>query len=123
MAHLKPGGRVLISVPAHARKYGRSDLLVGHVRRYEKSGLLALLTDAGTGDVHIVNYGYLLTELTRRISNRLIRDDHSYDNLTPEEPQYPQRPGKAQSRQPRACIGQRQSGVAVPRDPAMVLRP
>ncbi|MEO8747879.1 MAG: methyltransferase domain-containing protein [Rhodanobacter sp.] len=85
MAHLKPGGRVLISVPAHARKYGRSDLLVGHVRRYEKAGLRTLLADVGVDDIHIVNYGYPLTELTRRVSNRLVRHDHSYDSLTPEQ--------------------------------------
>lgn len=85
MAHLKPGGRVLISVPAHARKYGRSDLLVGHVRRYERAGLRALLANAGVEDIHIVNYGYPLTELTRRLSNRLIRHDHTYDQLTPEQ--------------------------------------
>ena len=36
VAHLKPGGTALVSVPAHTRKYGRSDELVGHVRRYEK---------------------------------------------------------------------------------------
>jgi 2-polyprenyl-3-methyl-5-hydroxy-6-metoxy-1,4-benzoquinol methylase len=40
MRYLKPGGRLLISVPAHQRKYGRSDELVGHVRHYEKKGLL-----------------------------------------------------------------------------------
>jgi SAM-dependent methyltransferase len=85
MTHLKPGGRVLVSVPAHARKYGRSDLLVGHVRRYERSGLLSMLADVGVGDVHVVNYGYPLTEVTRRISNRLVKHDHTYDNLTPEE--------------------------------------
>lgn len=85
MAYLKPGGHVLVSVPAHARKYGRSDVLVGHVRRYEQAELRTLLGDVGVGDVHMVNYGYPLTELTRRISNRLVRDDHSYDTMTPEE--------------------------------------
>jgi 2-polyprenyl-3-methyl-5-hydroxy-6-metoxy-1,4-benzoquinol methylase len=33
---LKPGGRLLVSVPAHARKYGKADEIVGHVRRYER---------------------------------------------------------------------------------------
>ena len=34
--YLKPGGKILISVPAHARKYGKTDEVVGHVRRYER---------------------------------------------------------------------------------------
>lgn len=83
--HLKPGGRILISVPAHQRKYGRSDELVGHVRRYEKAALQALMADAGFDDIRIVNYGFPITELTRRLSNYLIRGDHSYEGLTPEQ--------------------------------------
>lgn len=82
---LRPGGRLLISVPAHARKYGRSDKLVGHVRRYEKRGLEELLVGAGFQDVRIVNYGFPITELTRRFSNFLVKDDRSYDALSPEQ--------------------------------------
>ena len=83
--HLKPGGRILVSVPAHQRKFGRSDEVVGHVRRYEKVALQALLADVGIEEIRIVNYGFPITELTRRLSNRLIRGDHSYEGLTPEQ--------------------------------------
>lgn len=83
--HLRPGGRILVSVPAHQRKYGRSDQLVGHVRRYEKAALHALLASAGFEDIRIVNYGFPITELTRRLSNRIVRDDHSYEGLSPEQ--------------------------------------
>jgi SAM-dependent methyltransferase len=82
---VRPGGRALVSVPAHARKYGRSDELVGHVRRYEKRQLRALLEQAGFDDVRIVNYGFPITELTRTVSNRLVKADRSYDNLSPTE--------------------------------------
>lgn len=83
--YLKPGGHILISVPAHQRKYGRQDELVGHVRRYEKAALHALLAGVGITDIRIVNYGFPITELTRRLSNRIVRDDHSYDGLSPEQ--------------------------------------
>jgi SAM-dependent methyltransferase len=83
--YLKPGGRILVSVPAHARKFGRSDVLVGHVRRYEKAALRSLLEGAGVEDIEIVNYGYPITELTRRFSNWLVRDDRSHESLTPEQ--------------------------------------
>ena len=85
MRYLKPGGRVLLSVPAHARKYGRSDELVGHVRRYEKDQLHRLMQDAGIDDIRIINYGYPITELTRRLSNRIVRNDQSYEGLSPEQ--------------------------------------
>jgi SAM-dependent methyltransferase len=85
MRYLKPGGHLLISVPAHQRKFGISDELVGHVRRYEKEQLRTLLSGAGVEDIHIVNYGFPITELTRRLSNHLVRNDHSYDDMTPEQ--------------------------------------
>lgn len=85
MHYLKPGGRIVLSVPAHARKFGKSDELVGHVRRYEKRALVALLSEAGAADINIVNYGYPVTELTRWFSNQLIRNDRSYDSLTQEQ--------------------------------------
>lgn len=83
--HLKPGGRLLISVPAHQRKYGRSDELVGHVRRYEKAQLRELLERAGFKDVEIINYGFPITELTRRFSNFLVRHDQSYKEMSLEQ--------------------------------------
>lgn len=83
--YLKPGGRILVSVPAHRRKFGRSDEIVGHIRRYEKNELRELLSAAGVVDIRIVNYGFPVTELTRRLSNRLVRNDRSYEDLTPEQ--------------------------------------
>jgi SAM-dependent methyltransferase len=83
--YLKPGGRVLLSVPAHSRKYGRSDELVGHVRRYEKDQLRTLMHEAGIEDIRIINYGYPITELTRRLSNRIVRNDRSYEGMSPEQ--------------------------------------
>lgn len=44
---LKPGGRVLISVPAHRRRWNITDVLVGHHRRYDRADLEALLRGAG----------------------------------------------------------------------------
>jgi hypothetical protein len=85
MRFLKPGGRILASVPAHQRKYGRSDEIVGHVRRYEKQELRGLLEATGSGDIRIVNYGFPVTEATRRLSNWMIRNDRSYEDMTPAQ--------------------------------------
>jgi SAM-dependent methyltransferase len=83
---LRPGGRLLVSVPAHQRKFGASDAMVGHVRRYERSNLRNVLTAAGFTDVDMVNYGWPITELTRRVSNRLIGEkQRGFDGLSAAE--------------------------------------
>jgi SAM-dependent methyltransferase len=83
---LRTGGKVVISVPAHQRKYGASDAMVGHVRRYERAQMTELLEVAGFEDIRIVNYGWPITELTRYVSNRLVsgRED-AFGGLSPEQ--------------------------------------
>lgn len=44
---LKPGGRVMVSVPAHRQRWNVTDVLVGHCRRYDRSDLQELLCGAG----------------------------------------------------------------------------
>lgn len=83
--YLKPGGRLLLSVPAHQKKFGKSDELVGHVKRYEKRQLRDLIESAGFTDIRIVNYGFPITEATRRFSNFLIRNERVHEALTPEQ--------------------------------------
>jgi hypothetical protein len=83
--YLKPGGKVLVSVPAHARKYGKSDEVLGHVRRYERMELTELLDIAGYDNIRIWNYGYPLTEITRFVSNLLIAREKVHLTLTPVE--------------------------------------
>ncbi|EGV17443.1 methyltransferase domain-containing protein [Thiocapsa marina] len=68
---LRPGGILMVSVPAHKHKFGQSDERVGHIKRYERADLLDLLSGAGYRVERIVNYGFPLTELSRRLSNCL----------------------------------------------------
>lgn len=70
---LKPGGRLLISVPAHQRKFSATDSRVGHVRRYEREALRRLLTDAGYEAVDIACYGFPLGNIGRIAGNLLER--------------------------------------------------
>jgi SAM-dependent methyltransferase len=44
---LRPGGTALIAVPADMRLWSVFDELSGHVRRYDRAGLTALVTGAG----------------------------------------------------------------------------
>jgi SAM-dependent methyltransferase len=45
--YLRPGGHVLVSVPAHRHRYGPWDERVGHLRRYDRGDLAKLFADAG----------------------------------------------------------------------------
>lgn len=63
---LKPGGRILLSVPAHMSKYNEEDRAVGHVRRYEREQLAQLIIESGCGGPHLLSYGFPLAIITRR---------------------------------------------------------
>src|SRR4029450_12054618 len=41
--HVRPGGWRLVSVPAGRNRFGASDAVVGHVRRYDRADLRAAL--------------------------------------------------------------------------------
>ncbi len=71
---LKPAGLVLISVPAHMRKFPATDRPVGHVRRYEREQLRGLLEGAGFCAVEIANYGFPLGNVSRRVVCLLERE-------------------------------------------------
>lgn len=70
---LRPGGRLLVSVPAHQRKFSATDRRVGHVRRYERDALRALIVGAGYADVRVACYGFPLGNLGRVVGNVLER--------------------------------------------------
>ena len=57
--HLKPGGLLLVNVPALQRYYSRYDRAVGHLRRYDTGTLGALCRDYVT-DTRMQYWGTLL---------------------------------------------------------------
>jgi SAM-dependent methyltransferase len=61
-AKLKPGGRLLVYVPAFQVLYSSMDRKVGHVRRYRRAGLERVVRDAGLGNVaarYVDSLGFL----------------------------------------------------------------
>jgi len=67
-AKLNPGGRMILSVPAHMRKWTINDSLAGHVRRYEKEELRDRLHQAGLEVEFLWSYGCPLLNWTYRFS-------------------------------------------------------
>lgn len=86
---LKNKGKVLLSVPAHKNKFGKSDEMMGHYRRYEKEDVVRLLEQAGFSDICIFSYGFPLINITTPVINALYSLNRSrikdYDLLTQNE--------------------------------------
>lgn len=70
---LKPGGTLLLSVPARMALWTAGDEWAGHFRRYERAGLLHLLAGCGFSVERFECYGFPLTNLTERLSARAYR--------------------------------------------------
>lgn len=83
---LAPGGRLIITVPAHMESWTESDEAVGHYRRYERDALCRLVQDCGyTVDV-FWNYGFPLTTLTRPVRTLLYRyRSRDFHNMTKQD--------------------------------------
>ena len=69
---LHPGGSLLISVPAHRARFGRSDEAVGHFRRYDRSDLAETIAAAGFDDIDIRPYGAVLGPALERVRNGVL---------------------------------------------------
>jgi SAM-dependent methyltransferase len=71
---LRPGGWLLLSVPAHQHRFGPADELVGHFRRYDPPAMTELLGKTGFGNVELRLYGmplgYVLEAGRNRIGKR-----------------------------------------------------
>ena len=70
---LRPGGWLLLSVPAHQRRYAKADEMAGHFRRYDPAVMTALLTRSGFTDIQIRQYGFPLGYLLEAGRNQIAR--------------------------------------------------
>ncbi len=67
---VRPGGLIVISVPAHQARFGKWDAAVGHYRRYERAELAALFKAAGFEDAEVRSVGFpagILLETVRNV--------------------------------------------------------
>lgn len=58
--HLRPGGWLILSVPAGRRHFGSSDVRVGHYRRYDEGDIRTVLERSGFDEVDVRRYGFPL---------------------------------------------------------------
>lgn len=68
---LRPGGSLLLSVPAHPDWWNASDVWAGHYRRYSRQGLDALCREVGLVPEHIESYGVPLHNVVHPVRARM----------------------------------------------------
>ena len=73
---LEPGGRLALLVPAHPSLYGTLDAVVGHVRRYDRGGLLAAVRAAGF-EPDVCHYFNSLGAVGRYVLGRVRRQQET----------------------------------------------
>ena len=88
-SQLRPGGHLLLLVPAHAALFGEIDRTARHVRRYDRPALAERLRDAGY-DILELRHVNPLGALGWLVSSRVLRREHVpegplklYDRLVP----------------------------------------
>jgi SAM-dependent methyltransferase len=54
---VRPGGALMVSVPAHAARYDAADRMAGHFRRYDPAVLASALNASGFSGVRVRCYG------------------------------------------------------------------
>ena len=72
LRHLSDEGHVLISVPAHMRRFGASDAAVGHFRRYDAIDLDRLFDSLGFEIVERRAYGAIGGHVLESVRNAII---------------------------------------------------
>lgn len=74
---VRPGGHLVLSVPAFQERFGAMDAYVGHFRRYGPDELEARLVEAGLTDVEITVYGWPLGYALEAVRNRIDAKKHA----------------------------------------------
>jgi SAM-dependent methyltransferase len=73
VSRLRPGGRMILTVPAHMRMWGVRDIWAGHVRRYSRQDLQRLADGTGLEVERIECNGFPLVNLTNFFANLSVR--------------------------------------------------
>src|SRR5690606_31619919 len=79
---LADDGRLIISVPAHKRRFGCSDRRVGHYRRYDRPDIERIMSSSELSIESIVCYGFPLLRITEFVRNQLCSRRQGVDEGT-----------------------------------------
>jgi SAM-dependent methyltransferase len=71
--YLKSGGKMILSTPAHHRRWNAADEWAGHVRRYEREDLVQVIESAGFVVERIETFGFPLANIIDRLAAPVYR--------------------------------------------------
>jgi SAM-dependent methyltransferase len=80
---LRPGGRALVAVPCSMKLWSGHDLALGHVRRYERDDLVALMEKAGLEVVDVRSWNVLLRPVARARRRRRVTSESEMEPVHP----------------------------------------
>lgn len=66
--YLRPGGIMILSTPAHHRRWNAADEWAGHVRRYERKELMQAIEKAGFKIERVESVGFPLANIMDRLT-------------------------------------------------------
>jgi 2-polyprenyl-3-methyl-5-hydroxy-6-metoxy-1,4-benzoquinol methylase len=78
-------GHLLLTVPAHIKKWGPNDDFCGHVRRYERNDLFTALQSAGFTDVIVYSYGVPIYNIMKPFYDIAIQTEASLKSARMEK--------------------------------------
>ena len=73
IAHLRPGGLLMVSAPAGPERFAAADEMVGHYRRYEPLQLQSTLRELGLVETDATRFGAPLGYVLEAIRNGIAR--------------------------------------------------
>jgi SAM-dependent methyltransferase len=83
---LRPGGKVILSMPAHMAMWSQRDAWAGHYRRYGRDEMVRLAEAAGLKIDKLECYGFPLSNLTHWLGNVSVRgQDFAGGGMSQEE--------------------------------------
>lgn len=83
---LRPGGTVILSMPANMDMWSQRDAWAGHYRRYGREDMVKLAEAAGLVVEKLECYGFPLSNLTHWLGNLSVRgQDYAGGGMTQEE--------------------------------------
>ncbi len=79
---IKPGGMMVITVPAHSHLYGRRDVAWGHFRRYDKKDLKNKIQNLKSAQIQTLTFwnfvGYFVYFFYEKILHKQINEEMRY---------------------------------------------
>jgi SAM-dependent methyltransferase len=71
--HINEFGSLIVSFPAHQKRFGAADIAVGHHRRYDRKDVKKLLDAAELEEVSVYPYGAIGGHMLEFVRNALLR--------------------------------------------------